>query len=514
MLLLLAAPVGVASAPVNVAGRELFTPPTVRQISITIPEEGLMVLRTNSRTYVAAAVREGTNAFERVAIHLKGSTGSFRKIDDKPGLTLDFDKYTPKQRFHGLSKIHLNNSVEDPSYLHEFIGSDAFHRAGIPAARVTHAVVDLNGRKLGLYVLKEGFTQEFLALHFLHPTGNLYEPGPSGRDVDESMNQQLGAVNEAGRDLEALAAAAEEPLGTRWQTLKRNLDVDRFITFMAMEMLTGHRDGYCLARNNFRVYHDVDSGRMMFFPHGMDQLFGYAKLPILPRMNGLVARSLMDLPEGRQQYRDRCGALLTNVLALSNVLARIDSALPVLENAVEPAARAPLLREIAALKERVSQRLDSVAQQLRQAPLELLAFHNSVATLPNWQPMDIPPAGELVRTNSPEGKAVLAIRAGPVTFGSWRSKVVLPPGQYRFDGKLRTLDVAPLGFGKNQGAALRVANAGVPKVSRWTGTEPWRAATVSFELAQQQEVDLICELRASRGQAWFELDSLRLIRLK
>ena len=45
----------------------------------------------------------------------------------------------------------------------------------------------------------------------------------------------------------------------------------------------GHRDGYCLARNNFRVYHDVDSGRFVFFPHGMDVLFGNPRAAIEPR---------------------------------------------------------------------------------------------------------------------------------------------------------------------------------------------------------------------------------------
>jgi hypothetical protein len=511
---LLAVQVHAAVSAPNRAADELFTNASARRITINIPPEGLAVLRTNARTYVSASVRDGSNAPQNVAIHLKGSTGSFRRIDDKPGLTLDFDRYDANQRFHGLSKIHLNNSVEDASYLHELLGSEAFRRAGIPAARVGHAVVELNGRRLGLYVLKEGFTSEFLAQHFTRPTGNLYEPGKDGRDVDEPLDLQLGNAARRGQELEQLTVVAGEPdLAERWRKLPHILDVDRFVAFMAMEILTGHRDGYCLARNNFRVYQDAVSGRILFFPHGMDQLFGYAKLPIEPRMSGLVARSIMEMPEGRQRFRDECSRLLRQVLAPAQLTARVDEKVAALARELSPDESSALVRESGALKERIIQRLASVEQQLRQAPLEMLRFTNSVATLPNWQPVDVPEGGAAFRTNSPDGKSILVIRAGPVTAASWRSKVILPPGKYRVEGAVRTLDVAPLSFGKNHGAALRVAHAGATGVSRWTGTQPWKETFASFELTREQEIELVCELRASRGQAWFDVGSIRLRRI-
>ena len=342
LLLLLWGPDACAQNTSAAAGAALFTNGPLRVIQITIPPEAVAELRTNSRKYVAATIREGTNTFEPTGVHLKGSVGSFRKLDDKPGFTLSFDKFAPDLRFHGLRRIHLNNSVEDPSYMNELLGHEIFRQAGIPAPRVGHARVELNGRPLGLYVLKEGFTEDFLALHFRHPSGNLYDPG-SGHDVDESLEKQLGDNPEDRSDLLALAAAACEPdLTGRWQRLRGTLDVDRFITFMALEMTIGHRDGYCLSRNNFRVYHDVDSGRLMFLPHGMDQLFGNARIPIEPRMNGLVARAVIEIPQGRQEYRQRCASLLTNVLIVSNLAARIDAALASLRPALTEAERSAL----------------------------------------------------------------------------------------------------------------------------------------------------------------------------
>src|SRR5438046_2663916 len=129
----------------------------------------------------------------------------YHPVDGKPSLTLSFDKFVPGQRFHGLSKIHLNNSVEDPSYLHECLGAELFGAAGVPAPRVAHALVELNGRKLGLYLLKEGFTQEFLGQYFHRTDGNLYENDPS-REEPGRMRRDSGRGPDDRADLKILAA--------------------------------------------------------------------------------------------------------------------------------------------------------------------------------------------------------------------------------------------------------------------------------------------------------------------
>ena len=69
-------------------------------------------------------IEEGGKTYENVGIHLKGAAGSFRGIDDRPALTLNFDKFQKGQDYHDLDKIHLNNSVQDPSYLNELICSE------------------------------------------------------------------------------------------------------------------------------------------------------------------------------------------------------------------------------------------------------------------------------------------------------------------------------------------------------------------------------------------------------
>ena len=74
----------------------------------------------------------------------------------------------------GLTKLMLNNSSQDQTFLSELLATRLFRDAGVPAARVTHSRVTLNGRDLGLYVAIEAMNKRFLKRHFGKATGNLY----------------------------------------------------------------------------------------------------------------------------------------------------------------------------------------------------------------------------------------------------------------------------------------------------------------------------------------------------
>jgi hypothetical protein len=286
-----------------------FAHEAVLHLRLEIPPDALESLRQDARKDVTVVLWEGDRAYRKVEAHLKGATGSFRPVDGKPAITLKF----AGPHFYGLRKIHLNNSVEDPAYVNEALGGELFRSVGIPAPRTAHALVEMNGRKLGVYVVKEGFNEDFLARHFKNGRGNFYEP-VDGHDIDRELMLQSGPGPATQDDRRALDAAIQETDPTvRLQKLGGLLDLDQFITFMALEVMIGHRDGYSLARNNYRLYHDPGSGRMVFLPHGMDQLFGKEDYPWLPRMSGLVARAVMETPVGQQKYRERFEELFTRL---------------------------------------------------------------------------------------------------------------------------------------------------------------------------------------------------------
>jgi hypothetical protein len=385
----------------------------------------------------------------------------------------------------------------------------------LPAARVAHALVELNGRQLGLYVLKEGFTREFLGLHFKRTDGNLYENDPTDEDhVRMKRNSGLGPDDES--DLKALASAAEEPdLARRWQRLQEVLELDRFLTFMAVELMAGHRDGYCLAANNYRLYFDPDATRFNFLPHGMDQLFGRADLPVRANMGGAVAGAVMQMPQGRRLYLERAGLLLTNLFrveALTNHTARLTTRL---QQALEGNAALDQAEAAKQVNERIVRRVAHLSRQLSEPELKPLTFDKGIARIGGWRAFDAPSGGSLEQAKAPDGRAALHIKAGPVTAASWRTKVLLVPGRYRFEGAVQTTGVKPLSYGRNKGAGLRMSAIKQATPHQITGDASWKPLAAEGELtAPETEVELICELRASAGDAWFDLESLRLVRLK
>ncbi|MEY3275028.1 MAG: hypothetical protein RL153_293, partial [Verrucomicrobiota bacterium] len=304
---------------------KIFEGPVLRfEVSIARPE--LDSLRREPRKTVPATLRIGSNTWQRVGVRVKGAAGSTRGIDENPALTLNADKFVPGQKVFGLDKFHLNNSVQDPSRMSELVCGDLYRRAGIPAARATHALFTLNGRDLGLYVLKEGFDRAFLARNYPEPSGNLYDGGFL-RDIDQDLELDAGKEPPDWKDLHALAAACRLPdAAQRHARVDALLDVDRFLTYVALQVMTEDWDGYPGNRNNYRLYHDPSSGKFVFMPHGMDQMFRHGGMPVDRGFEGMAAQVVMARPEWREAYYARVGALLTNVFTSDAIFRTYDAA--------------------------------------------------------------------------------------------------------------------------------------------------------------------------------------------
>jgi hypothetical protein len=513
--LCLGAPPAGNVAKTSLPETDLFSAGTIPRLRIELDAAAVDSLRKNPREFVPATVFDGTVTYPQVAIHLKGSLGSFRPFDDKPALTLDFSRFQNGRKFHGLRRIYLNNSVEDPSYANEILGSEFFQAAGVPAPRVTRALVELNAGKFRLYVLKEGFTEDFLARHFHNVSGELYEPG-TGHDVNEKLDRNSVEVpfdrNRAA--LNNLSASVQETdPAQRWQKLEAALDTRQFLTFMAAEVMLGHRDGYCINRNNFRVYHDLDSGKILFFPQGMDQLLGTAELPWQPNWSGLVAQAVMSTPEGQRGYAATFGLLLTNDFIVEKLTSRVDELVQELRSALDKDDFAKVKAAADVVKERIVKRKLSLVAQLNRPALKPLEFTADSAHPEEWEIAERPAQGSIEQTKF-DGLTTLHILAQSESLASWHTIVLLPRGRYRFEDRVRVAGVKPLPFGAHSGARLRVGG-GVQETVSLAGDSSWQDLAADFEVGQPlAKVELFCELRARAGEVWFDLTTMRVLRIK
>lgn len=290
-------------------GADFFDDGPPRKFDVQLSDEAMAALRLQPRVDVSGTVRVGGVTYTDVAVHLKG-VATFRPVDDQPSLTLSFSKLAPAQRFHGLRKIHLNNGKEDPTFLCEALAAETFAKAKLPVARVALAKMTLNGRDLGPYIAIEGFTEDFLGRYFSNTNGNLYDSG-FRRDITYPLEKLSGKEPDDWADLKKLAAAgATLDPDMRWAALERVLDVDGFARYLAMQVITANWDGYAMFMNNYRVYHDPSSDRITFIPHGMDQTFSRATMPLVPpQWQGSLARQFMETRQGQDLYLQQIKAL-------------------------------------------------------------------------------------------------------------------------------------------------------------------------------------------------------------
>ena len=496
--------VPVLAADKRARNDALFTNSVVRAIAIEMPAENVAALKKDPRGWVSCTVKEGAKTYTNVGVHLKG-VGSFRPIDQKPSFSFKFNKFVAKQEFYGLSRIALNNSIQDSSYINEALCTQLFRDVGVPAARVTHAWVHLNGRDLGLYVLVEGINKDFLRRHFKSDSGNLYEGYT--QDIDEDLDQDNGE-DISQSDLRALAKAAREPNSNeRWERLNKLLDVDRFISMMAGEMLTIHWDGYWINKNNYRIYNDIATGRMVMFPHGLDNMFQQPAWSWRPTMSGLLTRAVLLTGEGQRRYRERISSMLTNEFRVEVLTNRLNEVAARLRPSL--AKRDPEWEQnVDALRGRIVARLQSVSEQLAALSQPLKFDAKGTATLDGWKSQV--DAGQPQCTQSGSTLKIKQSGSG-AGMASWRTRAVLDPGKYRFEGKVKVLEVLPSNRA-DIGALLRVSGAKVTPQAR--AATDWRLVSYDFEVQfPNEQVELVCELACLVGEAWFDASSMRLRRV-
>ena len=217
-----------------------------------------------------------------------------------------------------------------------------WRRAGAPARRTAHARVTLNGRYLGVYVAVEPYDDGFLDAHFADGDGNLYE-GVLGIDVTEPAALELDTNEDENdrADLEALAhVLLVEPDAALEAALDRTLAVESFLSYLAVEALLHHWDGYAGQNvpswvigpnppHNWYAYGDPsDGGRVTFLPHSADTAFFDLYAPVLapPAPAAVLAVRVLAHPSLRARFIDRVREILDTAWDTDALLAEIDVA--------------------------------------------------------------------------------------------------------------------------------------------------------------------------------------------
>src|SRR5262245_20275740 len=290
---------------------DLFDGASLQALQITIHSrdwDALLANFTSNDFYPADVTWNGLRV-RNVGIRSRG-LGSRSGI--KPGLELDFARYSSRGQFLGLKSLVLDNLTTDPSMIRERVAMAFLRRLGIPAPRETHAQLFVNGQYVGLYAIVEPVDPTFVERTLGDGSGSLFEyhwlqpfyatfPGEN-LDVYRPMFEPRSLPLKSTFDLydpirELFRAINQAPAGAFRETVGTYLDLDSTMRLIAAESFHAEWDGVLgyAGMNNFYLYRAL-SGQSRMLPWDTDHAMYAADYPLLSGAseNVLMRRALED----------------------------------------------------------------------------------------------------------------------------------------------------------------------------------------------------------------------------
>ena len=305
---------------------DLFGRTDLQRIDLWVHSSDWAKLRAEFRanTYYPADMTWNGITVRNVGIRSRGR-GS--RSPHKPGLRVDFDRYTTAQRFVGLKSLVLDNVTQDASGIHESVAMAFYARAGIPAPREIHTRLYVNNEYAGLFVIVESVDKDMLARVFgvveedTQNDGYLYEFkwmddwkfGYLGQGLIEykyrfePTTHESKSDEELYRPIEELIRLANNTPPERYGTdLAPRLDIPAAIRFIAAQVFLAETDGFLggFGINNLYLYRLENSDVHTFIAWDADNAFYHPEYPTNSGINdNVLMRAFMAVPEYNEMFR-------------------------------------------------------------------------------------------------------------------------------------------------------------------------------------------------------------------
>ena len=308
---------------------DLFNPDVLQRLELWLNESDWAKLKANfqENTYYPADVIWNGQTVRNVGIRSRG-LGS--RSATKPGLRVDFDRYSSGQQFLGLKSFVLDNLTQDHSGIKETVAMRFFARLGIPAPRETHTRLFVNGRYAGLYALVESVDKTMMGRVFgsigdnVQNDGYLFEYNyvlgspwrftyegsalsPYKARFDIKTNESHAESLIWGPIEELVRLVNDTPSSSFDQTIGARLDLPAFVRYIAAQAFIAQNDGFngYDGMNNFYFYRLENSSVHAFIAWDEDNAFLTSDFAVTSRLDeNVLTRKTLELASYRSQYFD------------------------------------------------------------------------------------------------------------------------------------------------------------------------------------------------------------------
>jgi hypothetical protein len=334
---------------------EFFDDSVVHDIRLTLNSRDWDALKQNYKENIYYPT---TVLWRGVTVRNAGirSRGLGSRSGIKPGLRVDIDRYAIDQTFVGLKSFILDNLVQDPSMLREWLAMAVFRRMGLPAPREAFARLFVNEKFVGVYALTEAIDKGFLGRSFgadskggTENDGYLFEydylreyrfdyPGSNLDDYkifQPKTHENAAAASIWGPIEDMVQAVNETPDAVFNRDVSPFIDLNHVATHLAVENFLAEDDGILgyAGMNNFYLYRFEDSKRSQFLAWDKDNTFHSWDFDIFKRVDeNVLARRTLALPQYRNAY-------LNTLLAAANSSMEPDPDAPSQDDRGRPIAR-------------------------------------------------------------------------------------------------------------------------------------------------------------------------------
>ena len=304
-----------------------------------------------------------------VGVRKKGFIGS--QSDEKPSLKINIDEYIEDVKLNCTDNMTLNNGIQGPSVLRQCLAYAMFDTAGVIAPRCNFARLRVNENDLGIYAQVEPIKPLFMRRRFGEDTGDHYEGTLSDFSIDRmfTFDPKTDETDTQYRPLQAIVELLQNPDDAQFEAELRDvIQLKSFYRFWAMEVLTGHWDGYNGNRNNFHIYIDSTDNKITFIPWGLDDTFDVALLDETQLYSqSLLAQRILRIPSMKAEAYAELLEILDTVWNEDAMLARLQSMADLLEGQMDPLI---LDTEVEASQTFIIERRQQVLDMLEQTVVE------------------------------------------------------------------------------------------------------------------------------------------------
>jgi len=320
MLCLAAGPARAQSADA------LFASETIQRVDLLLHSADWAKLKADfsENTYYPADVVWNGQTVRNAGIRSRGR-GS--RSGTKPGLRVDFDRYSNGRTFLGLKSFILDNMTQDPSGIHETVAAAFYARLGIPVSREIHTRLYVNNEYVGVYAIVESVDKDMLARVFgeigtdTQNDGYLFEfkyqddwrftnLGTSLEPYKlrfDAKTHESKSDEEKYRPIETLVRLTNDTAtGDLPAAIGGLLDLAAFVRFVAAQNFLAETDGFvgAFGMNNFYLYRLENQNLHTLIMWDADNTFYSPELATNDWGAGTVLMDkLMSLPEYDAMYK-------------------------------------------------------------------------------------------------------------------------------------------------------------------------------------------------------------------